>query len=187
MLFEFPSREIKDAILSNYSGQEAAANPIEQVQEDFEAPEEREAEPQRVLQLLAEQKLSKEEQASLKSGSDEKWTLLKDQTLIENFGAFQDLGAQAYELLSTLVGMSAKLCRERCKTLKILGGELDVAAQKEFSKELIERQNTEDEVTKVVALFKRLVYSLITENSEVTHDKVGQVLDFVAGMMSEYD
>lgn len=50
MLFEFPSREIKDAILCNYSGQEALPNPIEQVQEEFEDfPREQEAEPERVM------------------------------------------------------------------------------------------------------------------------------------------
>lgn len=45
MLFEFPSREIKDAILNNYSASEAQPNPIEQVHEEFEAPRELEAEP----------------------------------------------------------------------------------------------------------------------------------------------
>ena len=68
--------------------------------------------------------------------------------------------------------MTASKCKERCKKLQILDGELDVAAQLKLSKELIERQNTQDDMTKVVALFKRLSYSLLTEDSGVTHDKL---------------
>ena len=190
MLFEFPSREIKDAIMNNYSDVAVAAeaNPIEQVDEVFGVvPEAQEAEPLRVMQLLAEQKLSKEEQACLAASDEEKWTTAKDQVLIENYASFKELGKQGFDLLSTLVSMDAKACSRRCKELKITSGELDVAAQLELSKELVERQTTQDEVTRVIALFKRLVHSMITEDGQSSYDKLEGVVSFVAKVMNEYD
>ena len=144
ILFEFPSREIKDQILNNYEHGEGGPRPAEDKAERVNLAEQQSNDLDPIdldnfgqenadkpdYELNEEQDQDEhqreQDQDNAEPGNTEvqnliEWTQSMDDMLISNYKNFQGLGAKScFELLSALIpGTTAKQCYKRGKLLKL--------------------------------------------------------------------
>lgn len=119
-----------------------------------------------------------------------KWTEQLDLVLIENYKDFIDLGTrQCFEILGSLVNMSAKLCHKRAKLLSLVDGQdTDLEKCKKISSEMNADKGKKDKRRYIGAIFKRMLYGLVKGNklTETTFQQVEAKLDLVANMFGEF-
>lgn len=148
ILFEFQSREIKDAILSNYSGvqpnqqkltqQQIKPKPNNENVIDFNNFGEQPV-PNNIEEKNNDEEILFDDNEDDIQFEDDGliWTAQMDDILISNYKDFKDLDKiSRFELLTALIpGSTSKDCMKRAKKLKLK--EEDEEASREISRNLI--------------------------------------------------
>jgi hypothetical protein len=136
ILFEFPTREIKDQILRNYeddgsstnakvgdSSRQAHNNPQRETAEELPIDFDNfgEVEGDKMDHQEAHQQDEAKDDEGQAGHESMQWTQAMDEILISNYKNFDSLGPRScFELLSALIpGTTAKQCYKRGKLLKL--------------------------------------------------------------------
>ena len=205
ILFRFPTREIKDQILSNYDGKSAAHIPSENKRQGRDDEIEEAVIDMNnfdhTANVLHIDNLRIDDDARDTTIQDEagplglhelpdelgfKWTQEKDEILINNYPGFKDLGKKAcYEMLHMLIPeTTAKMCYHRGKKLGLK--KLSAEESMQRSVKLLGEQQVQMSDKKVLFALQKFVLSKMEHNSVSSKGEVKEYIKYVDGICTDY-